>query len=194
MILAFAGKAGVGKTTLCSEILNLFPGRRVSFADPLRREVAEMLGVEERLVRSPMFKEMCFRVGTKDLTGREILQWWGADIRRAADPCYWTGRMASLLRHNGPELLLIDDVRFGPEAELVRSLGGILTKIEPHLEWKPGPNAGHESETALDDYTAWHHVLSPDFGELPRCAREMVALLREHTEQERLVFCQQQAF
>jgi hypothetical protein len=48
--------------------------------------------------------------------------------------------------------VMIDDVRFKNEAEMVLNLGGILIRIDPHTKWKPGKYANHTSETNLDEY------------------------------------------
>lgn len=48
---------------------------------------------------------------------------------------------------------------------MIRTSGGLLYRVLPHDQWKPGPNADHVSETALDDHQGWDGVFAPEFGE-----------------------------
>ena len=103
------------------------------------------------------------------------MQWYGTDYRRNQDPEYWTNAMRKYLRKmaNAAGVVIIDDVRFPNEAELVREFGGLMYRIEPHGRWQPGPHAGHASETALDDYPHWTEKLRPAFGELDALAYDV---------------------
>lgn len=172
-IIGLSGRMRVGKTTLADLIANQVPGAiRVSYADALRLEVAELLGVSPKLVRENIFKGMTFRIGAKEMAGREVLQWWGTEIRRAADPAYWVNKMSETLdeiESVGTPLVCIDDVRFLDEAHLIESRGGLLVRLEPHPNWTPGEHASHASETALDGY-AFPRRYAPEFGQLGELA------------------------
>lgn len=89
---------------------------------------------------------------------RRILQWWGTEYRRAADPDYWTRAWGRRVEQLDPAAVhvLVDDVRFRNEVEVIRAHGGLLIKIE-----RPGFNGanGHSSETSLDDFSAWDAVV-----------------------------------
>ena len=99
------------------------------------------------------------RPGISAVTVRRLLQWWGTEYRRAQDPDYWTkawGRRAEqydLARIN----ILVDDVRFMNELEVIRAHGGRIVKIE-----RPGflGANNHASETSLDEFTGWDMVVS----------------------------------
>lgn len=92
------------------------------------------------------------------ITVRRILQWWGTEYRRAEDPDYWTKAWGRKIEQYDLTSLniLVDDVRFMNEVNVIRAHGGRLVKIE-----RPGFTGAnnHSSETALDGYRAWDAVL-----------------------------------
>jgi Deoxynucleotide monophosphate kinase len=96
--------------------------------------------------------------GRSVVTVRRILQWWGTEYRRAQDPDYWTRAWErkvagyDLARVN----VLVDDVRFLNELNVIRNLGGHLVRID-----RSGYAAGgnHASEISLDGFTGWDEVV-----------------------------------
>ena len=101
------------------------------------------------------------RDGETAVTVRRILQWWGTEYRRAQDPDYWTKAWSRKVEQFDLENthILIDDVRFMNELSTIKSHGGLIVKIE-----RPGFDGAnnHASETSLDGYTEWSHVLVND--------------------------------
>lgn len=98
------------------------------------------------------------RQGWTTLSVRRILQWWGTEYRRAADPDYWTKAWEQALGQIAPDIahVLVDDVRFHNEVEVIQHNRGILIRVE-----RPGFNGAndHSSENSLDDFTGWDAVL-----------------------------------
>ena len=98
------------------------------------------------------------RTGQTAITVRRILQWWGTEYRRAADPDYWT--KAWDRKVSGLDLermhILVDDVRFINELQVIRAHGGRFVKIE-----RPGFNGAgsHASETSLDGFDDWDAII-----------------------------------
>jgi hypothetical protein len=98
------------------------------------------------------------RPGETAVTVRRILQWWGTEYRRAQDADYWTkawGRKVEQLDLKKVHVL-VDDVRFMNELNVIKEHGGLVVKIE-----RPGFDGAnnHTSETALDEYRNWDKVL-----------------------------------
>ncbi|PLX99323.1 MAG: hypothetical protein C0623_09615 [Desulfuromonas sp.] len=95
------------------------------------------------------------------ITVRRILQWWGTEYRREQDPDYWTSAWANKVKSYDLEKtnILVDDIRFNNELKTLKGLGGLIVKIE-----RPGfAGAGnHASETSLDDYSEWDHIVQND--------------------------------
>lgn len=101
---------------------------------------------------------------------REIMQLWGTEYRRHAEPNYWIDRMRERIATASDDLslLVITDVRFANEAALVRELGGKLMQITrpgtaeaatPHVSETSGaqfaPDAEVVNRGSLDDFR-WH--------------------------------------
>ena len=106
---------------------------------------------------------------TKPNLYRTVMQKWGSS-RRQANPDHWVERMAGrLIQHNYEEkkryetntdvgtwretLVLIDDIRYTNEVELIRDLDGVVVFVDPKKridltgEWR-----AHESEALAMGY------------------------------------------
>lgn len=99
--------------------------------------------------------------GRTTLSVRRILQWWGTEYRRAQDPDYWTKAWEAALTGLADRSthILVDDVRFHNEVDVVQRNGGVLIRVE-----RPGFNGAndHSSENSLDDFSNWHLILLND--------------------------------
>jgi hypothetical protein len=113
------------------------------------------------------------------VTVRRILQWWGTEYRRAQDADYWTKAWSEKVARNDLDTthILVDDIRFMNELEALKAVGGLIVKIE-----RPGfTGAGnHASETSLDDYNDWDHVVANN-GSLPEFLNKVAGLTNKLT-------------
>lgn len=127
---------------------------------------------------------------------RQLLQHWGG-ARRAQDPDYWVVQLRDAIRNINQEsvmsatsggaegdtavagatptsLVIVDDMRYPNEADMLRGLGGVLIRLEVSPEnrldriWRRD-NSGaaalyddHPSENSLDDYEGFHLVMGDD--------------------------------
>lgn len=187
MVIGLSGKIGCGKTTLARKIMDeaLYEVcARVAFGDLLKRECAVYFGFPLEWCDSQPGKRRVI-TGHDGLTVREALQWYGTDFRRAQDEDYWVKAMDRKLVElkerydDGRSLLVvIDDVRFLNEAQFC--LGkGLLFRLEPYPGWRPGPHAGHVSETALDHFDGFTGTFRPLYGELALVANEVLESMEE---------------
>ena len=114
------------------------------------------------------------------VTVRRLLQWWGTEYRRNQDPEYWTRAWAARVEQYDLERthILVDDVRFTNELQTLKAKGGLIVKIE-----RPGFNGAgnHSSETSLDHYNGWDHVIVND-GTLSGFLRKIEQLNNELTD------------
>ena len=96
--------------------------------------------------------------GASAVTVRRILQWWGTEFRRAQDPDYWTKAWERKLLEldRTDKHVLVDDVRFVNELEVIRQNGGHFIRVV-----RPGFNGAnnHSSENSLDGYDDWDLVI-----------------------------------
>ena len=136
-IIAFTGYKKSGKDAAAKQLSQiLLPAtiKHVNFADALKQEVAVACGTTLDYINT-----------NKDVF-RTILQWWGTDFRRnLVSEHYWTVRWLRILNEMSslPDYLLCTDVRFANEAFVVRSLGGIIIRVQrPDIQ-----SDGHASET-----------------------------------------------
>ena len=199
-LIGFGYKLGVGKTT-CANFLKEYT--KLSFASGVKEETAEFLahlGVafeHRHLYGSQKDKEEVFFVdiprwchmtpvklftpakevishskpGYVSLTFRQLLQLWGTEYRRLQDPDYWVKRLEAKL--HGLERVVIDDVRFLNEVEMIQRLGGKVIRID-----RPGPaESTHASEIELDSFDGWDDVIVNDgtLRELEEKARGVIS-------------------
>lgn len=83
-------------------------------------------------------------------TGRQLLQWWGTDLRRKQDEDYWINQIPwDALASD--RLYVFDDVRFPNEFKAIAERHGLLVKIiRPNVPEEV--RYDHSSETALDAF------------------------------------------
>jgi hypothetical protein len=175
-IISISGKAGVGKSTLAGLIVGQVPGAvKVSFADALRHDVAEYYGIGHKLVFLPIFKTMSFRLGSRDVTGRELLQMHGV-LMRGADPEYWVKRALVVVEEELAPLVVYDDVRYGNEFHALRERGAIMVRLDPYAGWV-NTAGDHASETALDAETRWSIRLAPEYAALGEIADRLAGMV-----------------
>lgn len=117
--IGITGLAGAGKTYAATWFKLRTGGEIWSFAAEIKR-IAALMGWD----------------GEKDARGRKLLQDLGSAGREYDRKC-WVSRMPT------DRAVIIDDVRFVNEAAAIRSVGGIIIRIE-----RPGLTPmDHSSET-----------------------------------------------
>lgn len=123
-LIGFNGMMGVGKSEAIQEIKDRskLPVELVKFAGPLY-DMQEMI---YRRIQSVYNRPADFK---KD---RKLLQWlgteWGREtISKTIWVDLWKAEVTAALARGS--VVVCDDVRFDNEAELVRSLGGIVVQI-----------------------------------------------------------------
>lgn len=133
LVVGLMGFAGVGKDTAAEGLVER-GWTRVAFATPLKK-IATHIGWN----------------GKKDAHGRVLLQHLGVAVRDHVHPDAWVWAAERTIDATDGDVV-VTDVRFPNEAEMVRRYGGLLVRVR-----RPGferPVNGHVSETA------WHGVES----------------------------------
>jgi hypothetical protein len=152
-VIGIGHKARHGKDTFARALIEARPDlvQRFAFADALKALARVRHGMTRK--DAPLLQ----RLG---LEAREH------DVEVWLRAVYWA------IEDARPAIAVITDVRFENEAEFVRGMGGTLVRVSrvsedgvPYVD--PSRPATHVSETALDGYTDWHHVIvasSPESG------------------------------
>lgn len=170
MIIGISGKKRSGKDTvyelirMCKQSDGVNP-IRAAFGDQIKEEVAGATGVD--LDHIEEHKERF----------RPMLQWWGADFRRHyKGESYWLDKMlAKMETIAGREVLVITDVRYPNEAELVKRAGGIMLRVERET----GLKDAHSSENLLDDFEGFDYRLTND-GTIRELKKKVERIVADH--------------
>lgn len=168
MIIGVSGKKRSGKDTVFRVIRKIagIYAERAAFGDQIKEEVAGITGMDLEHIEEN--KEHF----------RPILQWWGADFRRRYNgESYWLDKMRNKLKRyrSGGGVLVITDVRFPNEADLVKAVGGIMLRVDRDT----GLNDVHSSENELDSFRGFDYRLSNN-GTLDDLEAQVEPIVAEH--------------
>lgn len=149
ILISISGKKRSGKDTIAQMIgnyLEVVPYHRMAFADALKKEVSDACKV------TPAFIE-----ANKE-SFRTILQWWGTDFRRKfSGEDYWINILLNKLLVSTAELIIVPDVRFQNEYEVLRNLGAFMFYIDRPASDKDN----HASEVSLTkDGHYWDFIVN----------------------------------
>jgi len=183
-IVLISGKLQSGKNTAAEYIKTLLEDKGKSvktdlFAKSVKdgckedfKKLAEVLNtfVDDILTSELFSSEICINILRKlrisdenwyenktDIT-RVLLQIYGTDIfRKRVSIDYWVDDFIKRIANKKCDYLLVTDVRFLNEIEGIFKSGHeiITIRINRNIETK----SEHISETALDNYLFWNHVI-----------------------------------
>jgi energy-coupling factor transporter ATP-binding protein EcfA2 len=159
MLIGIAGPKNSGKNTCAAHLSRYFPSSVVhAFAEPVKRVCQQLYLLSEEQLYDVVAKET---VDTRwGLTPRQMFQRVGTDyVRNQLDPEFWTKHFEfwwSKQRQQNPDtVILVPDVRFQNEVDLIQRLGGKVVYV-----YRPFVHNMdlHESETGAmelqnTDYT-----------------------------------------
>jgi hypothetical protein len=144
-LIGLTGKAGVGKTTLAEYFSDNEKFKIMSYATPLKEALSVMTGEDISLFTDHSLKEQEIKwIGR---TPRQIMQLFGTDfVRDMIHPDFWVLRMKQELLKSQDDII-IDDIRFDNEADLVRELGGLVIHMNRNTPFSVFSN--HKSEKPI---------------------------------------------
>lgn len=151
MLIGLHAKAGSGKDTLFDLMHDVHPGlQRMAFADPLKRAAGILFGWEDKPLFSNEFKQ--FYDHYWGLSVRDAYQRLGTEaIRDVFDKDFWVKRLMLDYQRTTADVV-ITDVRFDNEADMIRSSGGqVLHLVRPGAGLKDS-----EGEHASEAGILWH--------------------------------------
>ena len=141
MLIGFSGKKGSGKSYFADYLVNNKLFIKLSFASPLKEITKILFNLSDEDVKDPIKKEL---INPKfNASPRELMQWLGTDIMREEfnkkfnySGSIWIDnvkdRVKTLLDNNKD--VVIDDVRFQNEVDMIHSLGGIVINLHNDLD------------------------------------------------------------
>jgi len=146
MIIGFAGKKRSGKDTIANYLVNKYNFRRYAFGDPVKEVCRILFGFDDEQLYGDR-KEELDGIG---ITPREAFQGIGTEFgRKYLHELFPTlrvergGLWMDIFRRNcGGGDVVVSDVRFGNEADLIREMGGCVI----YLDSGYGVEDGHETE------------------------------------------------
>ncbi|SFI31029.1 deoxynucleotide monophosphate kinase [Nitrosomonas sp. Nm34] len=147
-LIGLSGAIGAGKSTVAQLLKNSYGFSETTFKEDMVCCLAYIFEVDMDIFNDRALKEKPH----DDLLGRsprEVMQSFGTEWgRKLIHPDIWVKRVKNLIGHY-PRLVL-SDVRFDNEAQMIKRKGGVIW----HIERKNNPfvvNTGHESEHGIDD-------------------------------------------
>jgi hypothetical protein len=158
-LIGLSGKAGSGKNTIADHLRDQHGYHQFAFATALKDVVGTAFAMTEDHLHGQLKEIVDPRWG---ISPREAMQWLGTDVLRQRWPDFWIRHLRQDLLdfwgHNGQRPVVVTDVRFKDEAEALRRMKGVIIRVD-----RPAPgalqNPLHVSETDLDDFEGFDHVL-----------------------------------
>ena len=149
LLIGLCGYKRSGKSTVAGLLQDGFGFHVESFAAPIRRVVAHILGLHEHELERAKQDPVEWLDG---LTPRHLMQTLGTEWGRAQHRELWVRsvfrRMDHAQRAAGPARLswVVHDVRFPNEARAIRERGGYVVRV---CRGEPPEADSHESERPL---------------------------------------------
>lgn len=134
MLIGLAGQIESGKTTAADYLNEHHEYSIASYATPLKMACVELTGLPIEYFTDKDLKKEVQWFGK---TPRQLMQMFGTEfVRNMIHPDFWIKRMKQKLTTGMTSLnithgynVVIDDVRFANEAELIHDLGGKVIHI-----------------------------------------------------------------
>lgn len=153
MIIGLTGYAQVGKDTVAKILVEKYGYKRIAFADPLRdvlydtNPMIDSIAGEPVLLQ-PFVNKYGWEEAKKSPRVRQYLQRLGLSIREHIDQSVWINKAISEIGSN--TAVVITDVRFINEAEVIKLMGGQIWKV---VRNGINPINSHISETEMSNYS-----------------------------------------
>lgn len=174
MIIAFTGKKRSGKTSVADALCNdtnvdaVFT--KINFKSALLRQAKEhfpeFLNAEAELYQVNVDQLLEQKPGSI----RQFLQNYGTELFRKQTPYYWTDKwLDSIIGYNN---IVVDDLRFLNEAEVIKNVGGIIIRIVRPSLGEQGDT--HASEMEMDSIVADYTIVGNNIEDVIRQVKEIV--------------------
>jgi hypothetical protein len=158
MIVGFTGYARSGKDTAAKGL----GWPRLAFADAVKSLLLQIDPYVACGTRLSTVVQMCgWEQAKANVEVRRLLQQLGGGARERLSGDVWIKKIEPLLADGSD--IVITDVRYLNEGEMIRDYGGMVLRIERD---GVGPASGHDSETELEQIDALRVKNNGTVGEL----------------------------
>lgn len=149
MIIGFTGLIGAGKDTAAGFIHQIDTTYKIkSFADRLKDMTAALFGWDRAALQGDTPESRAWReekdaslslLFNKTITPRNQLQHLGFCMKTVLHPDVWALFLKDEIMRKNLKNVLITDVRSRGEIEMIRSLGGLIIRVQrgPLPDWFP---------------------------------------------------------
>lgn len=172
-IIALTGAKTVGKTTIAQALQKLYKSSEVkSFASPMKAMLLS-LGVDKKYIEKDK-EEPIPHIG---MSARQLLCSLGTEWgRNTLGNDVWIKFLELTLDKSKSEYVIIDDCRFGNEAQWVRKQDGIVVRLEREgIEYKHN----HITEYPIEDDCVDYVI---DCDDIPECVEAIQFLIELQTD------------
>jgi len=169
-LVGLTGPAGAGKDSAADHLCAKYGFVRAAFADPIRDMLAQLLealGVDHAVMTERHLKEQPL-IDLHDKSSRQLMQTLGTEWgRKLVGANLWVRAMEVRmgLSTGAPvnDRIVITDVRFANEAEMIKAYGGEILAIDrPGFSWSNptlvGQTGLHPSEAGIP-LSLYEHVI-----------------------------------
>ncbi|RLI65904.1 MAG: hypothetical protein DRO67_02005 [Candidatus Asgardarchaeum californiense] len=152
LLIGLVGPAGVGKTTIAKVFEAALGFKIMSFAEPLKKSLSVLTGLPPKYFTNIELKEK--QIPGLDDSPRTLMQKFGTEfVRDTIHKDFWVWRMRNNINKYPNKNIIIDDIRFHNEAQLVRDMGGVVIHLNREYD-SPTKHTNHISEkpvSRMDD-------------------------------------------
>jgi hypothetical protein len=175
-LVGISGKKRSGKDTMA----RWFAERgfeQFALADPIKESCQSIFGFSEEQVGGDRKEE---EDPYWERTPREVMQHFGTDAFRGTyGDDVWVRSLMQRLRFELPPKVVVSDVRFPNEVEGIQRVGGQVIRID--ASERLDHEDDHASETALDGYHGFDHVVKNNgtLKEFKKASSELIDLYED---------------
>jgi len=170
-VIGLTGRAGCGKSTVASYLVDQYQFRRQRMSGPLK-DMLRAIGLTDRHIEGDLKEVSCDLLCGK--TPRYAMQTLGTEWRNLIGVKLWSNIWLDRARNRPAHVCLVtEDVRFPHEVEAIRDVGGVIFKIV-----RPG-NALNVGQHPSESYDLPFDLLISNDGNLNRLFSQVDRVMRE---------------